>query len=117
MTYSNDELELFWLRYQAEGIPQNISLQDYCSRNKVPYNLVRKWYKDTRHRITEVCVAGKPESVTEAEGKKENTLVDCKERALRILVDIRMSNGLRISKGGLSFEDLKRLVSNLEVLC
>lgn len=36
---------------------------------------------------------------------------------LRILVDIRMSNGVHISQKNLSYEGLKSLVEKLEVLC
>ena len=37
--------------------------------------------------------------------------------SVRIMVDIRMSNGIHIQQGNLDFEGLKRLVGNLEVLC
>lgn len=33
------------------------------------------------------------------------------------MVDIRMTNGLHIQLHSLSFQDYKRLVSNLEVIC
>ena len=119
MTYSNEDLELFWLRYQAEGVPGNMSLQEFCSKNKVPFNLVNKWYRDTRHRITEVRVAGAPQAQEERPGSCDHDSDYQKgvQRPLRILVDLRMSNGLQIRRGGMSFEELKRLVSNLEVLC
>ena len=118
MTYSNQDLELFWLRYQAEGVPRNISLQEFCSRNKVPFNLVNKWYKDTRHRIAEVRVAGAPQN-HEDFPRNNGSDNNCHRggRHLRILLDLRMSNGMQIRRGGMSFEELKKLVSNLEVLC
>ena len=37
--------------------------------------------------------------------------------SVRILVDIRMSNGIHIQQCDLDFEGLKRLVGNLEILC
>lgn len=119
MTYSNEDLELFWLRYQAEGVPKNLSLQQYCSMNKVPFNLVNKWYKDTRHKITEVRVAGVPQINEEATKNETSYKEDPREkqRPLRILLDLRMNNGMQIRRGGMSFEELKKLVSNLEVLC
>ncbi|MCA4530950.1 hypothetical protein LDZ77_00770 [Bacteroides xylanisolvens] len=36
---------------------------------------------------------------------------------LRILVDIRMSNGVHVSQKNLSYEDLKNLIGKLEGLC
>ena len=41
MTYSNENLELFLLRYQAGGVPAKMTLQQFCSKNKVR-NLVNK---------------------------------------------------------------------------
>ena len=119
MTYSNEDLELFWLRYQAEGVPKNLSLQEFCSVNKVPFNLVNKWYKDTRHKITEVRVAGFPQNHEyESNSYKPDTNLSKRgSRPLRILLDLRMSNGMQIRRGGMSFEELKILVANLEVLC
>ncbi len=38
-------------------------------------------------------------------------------RQNRMMVDIRMSNGLHIQQRGLDYGSLKRLVGNLEVLC
>lgn len=37
--------------------------------------------------------------------------------SVRIIVELRMSNGLHISQKNLSYQDLKRLVEKLEVLC
>lgn len=119
MTYSNEDLELFWLRYQAEGLPQNMSLQEFCSKNKVPFNLVNKWYRDTRHKIAEVRVAGAPQNQEDEPNiyKSDTGFRKDGSKPLRILLDLRMSNGMQIRRGGMSFEELKKLVSNLEVLC
>ena len=37
--------------------------------------------------------------------------------ALRIMVDIAMSNGLRLSQKNLSYRELRLLIEKLEVLC
>ena len=36
---------------------------------------------------------------------------------VRIMLDLRVSNGLRLRQGNLSYADLKRLVEKLEGLC
>jgi len=56
--YSSSDFEHLFIRYKAEAMPQGESIQDFCLRNKVPYNLFHKWYKDTRHRIVPVQVEG-----------------------------------------------------------
>ena len=115
MTYSNENLELFWLRYQAEGVPAKMTLQQFCSMNKVPYNLVKKWYRDTRTKITEVKVEGEPMWEKAVETEKHDGEVS--EPPLRIMIDIRMSNGLQIRRKNLDYAALRQLIGNLEVLC
>ena len=63
--YSSEDLERFYFQYQTEAMPNGISIEQFCSRNKVPYNIFYKWYKDTRNKIVEVKVvnhqySGKP---------------------------------------------------------
>lgn len=51
--YSSEDLERFYFQYQTEAMPKGISIEQFCSRNKVPYNIFYKWYKDTRNKIVE----------------------------------------------------------------
>lgn len=115
MTYSNENLELFWLRYQAEGVPAKMTLQQFCSMNKVPFNLVKKWYQDTRTKIAEVKVQGAPVEENAAESEKHEAEVS--QNPLRIMIEIRMSNGLQIRRKNLDYAALRQLIGNLEVLC
>ena len=54
--YSSEDLERFYFQYQTEALPHGESLQSFCVKNKVPYNLFEKWYKDTRKKVVEVKV-------------------------------------------------------------
>lgn len=93
--------------------------------NQVPYNLFSKWYKDTRKKIIPVQVLGAPSPEAEMresfsplpEQKPESDFRLSCHTELRILVDIRMSNGVHISQKNLSYEGLKSLVEKLEGLC
>ena len=93
--------------------------------NKVPNNLFSKWYKDTRKKIVPVQVLGAPSTEAEKpespspipEQKPESAPRLSSLTELRILVDIRISNGVHISQKNLSYEGLKSLVDKLEVLC
>ena len=49
--YSYNDFERLFVRYKAEVVPVGISIQKFCTANKVPYNLFERWYKDTRHKI------------------------------------------------------------------
>ena len=39
-------------------MPEGESIQAFCLKNKVPYNLFHKWYKDTRYQIVSVHIEG-----------------------------------------------------------
>ena len=113
--YSSSDFERLFIRYKAEAMPQGESIQDFCLRNKVPYNLFHKWYKDTRHQIVPVQVEGQPE--TEANLPKEVSSSPTPERKentepcpVRMMIDIRMTNGIRIQQRNLTYRNLKRLI-------
>ena len=119
--YSSEDLERFYFQYQTEAMPKGISIEQFCSRNKVPYNIFYKWYKDTRNKIVEVKVDGLPPSAQE-EPKQESLSQEpsstvTKPSGIRILVELRMTNGLHISQKNLSYQELKRLIEKLEGLC
>lgn len=124
--YSSEDFENFFVRYKAEGLPRKLSVKEFCIRNNVPFNLFDKWYRDTRHRIVPVNVEGKPDDGTDAPviSKESQTLSAEPARSevlsmgdLRIMVDIRMTNGMHIRQKNLNYEALRGLVEKLEVLC
>ena len=47
----------------------------------------------------------------------ELVLESGKENAVRIWIDIRISNGLHLSQKNLSYQDLVRMIEKLEGLC
>ena len=123
--YSYNDFERLFLRYKLEGIPAGVSIEKFCMSNQVSYNLFPKWYKDTRKKVILVqalCAplpeAEMPESPSPIpEQKSESDPRLSSPTELRILVDIRTSNGVHISQKNLSYEGLKSLVEKLEVLC
>ncbi len=64
---------------------------------------------------TEAEVPESPSSIREVKPESDPRL-SC-HTELRILVDIRMSNGVHLSQKNLSYEGLKSLVEKLEGLC
>ena len=114
--YRSNDFERLFIRYKAEALPRGESILSFCNRNKVPYNLFEKWYKDTRHKLVPVQVEGRPsaeQSVMEEAPSDPQLMLD----SVRIMVDIRMTNGIHIQQRDLDFDGLKRLVGKLEVLC
>ena len=102
-------------------MPHGESLQSFCFKNKVPYNIFQKWYKDTRKKVVEVQVDGAPaighEEKSRTSDQPQLVSPSRNDHPVRILVDIRISNGLHLSQKNLSYQDLVRMVEKLEGLC
>ena len=52
--YSSEDFERLFIRYKGEAYPRGESIQTFCHRNNVPYNLSEEWYKEIRHKVVEV---------------------------------------------------------------
>ncbi|MCI7178994.1 MULTISPECIES: hypothetical protein [Bacteroidaceae] len=119
--YSSEDLERFYFQYQTEALPRGESLQSFCVKNKVPYNIFQKWFKDTRKKVVEVQVDGAPEIAHEEKTKigdrPKPVSRSGNDNPVRIWIDIRISNGLHLSQKNLSYQDLVRMIEKLEGLC
>lgn len=96
-------------------------LQSICVKNKVPYNIFQKWFKDTRKKVVEVQIDGAPVISHDEKNKTgdqpNSVLKSSNVNLIRIWIDIRISNGLHLSQKNLSYQDLVRLVEKPEGLC
>ena len=119
--YSSEDLERFYFQYQTEALPHGESLQSFCVKNKVPYNIFQKWFKDTRKKVVEVQVDGAPviahEEKTKTGEQPKPVSKSSDDNPVRIWIDIRISNGLHLSQKNLSYQDLVRMIEKLEGLC
>lgn len=119
--YSSEDLERFYFQYQSEALAHGESLQSFCLKNKVPYNIFQKWFKDTRKKVVEVQVDGAPvithEETTKTNVQPKSASKSSNENPVRIWIDMRISNGLHLSQKNLSYQDLVRMVEKLEGLC
>ena len=119
--YSSEDLERFYFQYQTEALPRGESLQSFCVKNKVPYNIFQKWFKDTRKKVVEVQVDGAPEipheEKTKTGDRPKPVSRSGNDNPVRIWIDIRISNGLHLSQKNLSYQDLVRMIEKLEGLC
>lgn len=62
--YSREDLGKFYFQHQTEALPHGKSLQSFCVKNKVPYNIFQKWFKNTCKNVVEVQVTGKAKPKT-----------------------------------------------------
>ena len=92
--YSSEDLERFYFQYQTEAMPHGESIQSFCVKNKVPYNIFLLCYKDTRKQIVEVKVDGRPSKGEDvphiSNDVPASSIVSLSP--VRILVEIRMRN-------------------------
>ena len=113
--YSSEDLERFYFQYQTEALPRGESLQSFCVKNKVPYNIFQKWFKDTRKKVVEVQVDGAPEIAHEEKTKTgeqpKPVSKSSDENPVRIWIDVRISNGLHLSQKNLSYQDLEAVLN------
>ena len=90
--YSSEDLERFYFQYQTEAMPHGESIQSFCVKNKVPYNIFSKWYKDTRKQIVEVKVDGRPSDSEKEPSVQSRPVQSSSPFSVRIMVEIRMRN-------------------------
>ena len=130
---SNEQMEKLWWQYKNEGVAKNISLQAFCSIHNVPYNTFEKYLKLRRHfsEVHHITVTDLPTTETDScdtapaqpattptEGLGAESHSDPEMRdKVRIMIHIRMSNGMELSKRNMNYRELQDLVGKLEALC
>ena len=112
--FSSKDFEKCWFLYQSEGLPYNLSIEEFCLKQGVPVNEFNKWYRDTHKRIHPIQVEGAPASETKEHSSEGQTP---SKESVRIAVTICMSNGVFIKQKNLSYESLQEFVEKLEALC
>lgn len=111
MYYTNEDFERFYLKYKSEGITANETMQSFCDRNKVPFNLFHKWYKDTRVRLVPVQVEDRPR-----QPHPQPDTAAAENKVMIVSADIKASNGMNIHQENVTLDQLSRLVTNLSAL-
>lgn len=109
--------EKIYFLWKGEGEKQSKSIDWYCERYHVNVEDWRRWYKGISKAVKEVKVVGgpmeesleEPQEVTSSdpESKDEPRIVistnDCgKNKENRIAVTIKCSNGITITRKGMS---------------
>ena len=127
---TSTQLEAFYERYQREGVPNDLSMQAFCSMHNVPYNCFERHVRQRAKfrniqpvRITGIPETERPDSVkmTEESHLQPTTPVTpddtFPEDKVRILVTIKMSNGFQIHRSNIDYRTLLGLVEKMEALC
>ena len=134
MVYSSKDFESLWFLYQAEGLPKNLSIEEFCVKHGVDYPTFDKWYRKTHKKVFPVNITGKPEEDAEIQVEAEKVTEESKMHTpishpfkrptdqvaninKNISIIIKFPDGMRITKTGISFTELKHLIERLEVVC
>ena len=107
--FSSKDFEKCWFLYQSEGLPYNLSIEEFCLKQGVPVNEFNKWYRDTHKRIHPIQVNGAPVSEAKEENPGEQPST---KGSVRITVTISMSNGVFVKRKNLSYESLLKFVAS-----
>lgn len=97
-----------------------MSIQAYCSRTDVLYEVLDRWIKDIYKKVVPVQVTGIPEELkienhqhTETEPEKRTGKED-----VSIKIIISTSSGMELSRDGLDYRSLRSFIERLEgLLC
>ncbi len=114
---------------------KNISIEEFCEKNGVDFPTFEKWYKKTHKKVYPVAVTGMPSNEEmEIQAEADKVTEECKMHDpvkhpfkyptdkvtsinKKISVSIKFPDGMRITKTGISFTELKHLIERLEVVC
>ena len=128
MASSEDFKKLYEL-YQTEGVPNGVSIVDFCQRNGIVYNQFERWFKKRYsknetgfHKVRVVGADVEPSvpSLEEDEAAQEcsaSAMEEVSSKPIRLYVSIRTNQGLMIQQNNLTYRQLLSLVEKLEVLC
>ena len=123
MVYSSKDFESLWFLYQAEGLPKNISIEEFCAKHGVDFPTFDKWYRKT-HKEEEAEILSEAAKVSEESKVHDPVRHPFKYPTDRVAsinkkisISIKFPDGMKISKTGISFTELKHLIERLEVVC
>jgi hypothetical protein len=114
---SSEDCEKLWFLYKLEGEPKGVSIEQFCIKQGVPYQVFNKWFRDRKKRIVPVEIVGRDED-SKPEVEAEEKKAEGPKRASCVkYVKLVFGNELWIEKKNLSYHGLKELVEKLEGLC
>ena len=107
-------------RYQTEGVPNGITIVDFCQRNGVVYKQFERWYKNKDNvELHPVRLTG-DQTQSQKEFEKSNiseSLIDQSENKVLFSIKISTNRGMLLQQRNLDYRKLLVLVEKLEVLC
>lgn len=126
--------EKIYFLWKGEGERQNKSIDWYCDRYHVDVEDWRKWYRGISKAVKEVKIIGGPTGEepavpeenplkveTEPEGEPRIVITTSdsgkNSKETKIAITIKCSNGINITRKGMSYAEFLAFAQKLEALC
>ena len=99
---------------------RGMSIQAYCPRNNIPYNVLDRRIRDIYKRIVPVQISGTPDELKIDNPKHAETAPKKKtsNEDVSIKIIISTSSGMELSRDGLDYRSLRTFIERLgDLLC
>lgn len=73
MIHSDKDFEALWFLYQTEGLPKELSIEEFCKKNGVDYETFDAWYRKTHKKVIPVNITGIPDEGGRISGEAVTT--------------------------------------------
>lgn len=60
MALAAPKVKSLWFLHKAEGLPKNISIEEFCTKHGVDFPTFDKWYRKTHKKVYPITVTGMP---------------------------------------------------------
>ena len=123
---SSEDFQSIYELYKKKGIPNKISIVNFCHQHGIVYSQFERWFKSRKesanssvHPVRLVDKDGLTSSSHRADEDEPDELDSAKaeETSLRFGITVRTSQGLPVQQNNLTYRQLLHLVEKLEVLC
>ena len=123
---SSEDFQRIYELYKKEGVPNGISIVNFCQQQGIVYSQFERWFKSRKkpakasvHPIRIVAGDVQTTPAQEPDEDKPSDLDSGGQRGtvLRFGITVRTNQGLSIRQNNLTYRQLLHLVEKLEVLC
>lgn len=120
---SSGDFQSIYELYKKEGIPNGISIVNFCQQNGIVYSQFERWFKSRKkskssvHPIRLVDKDGLMSSSAQEVDDEASEVENNTKSVLRFGITVRTNQGLSIQQNNLTYRQILQLVEKLEVLC
>ena len=123
---SSEDFQSFYELYKKKGIPNKVSIVNFCTQNGIVYSQFERWFKSRKRPsgssvrpIRLVDKDGLMASSQQADEDEPGELdsVQPQDSLLRFGITVLTNQGLSLQQSDLTYRQLLHLVEKLEVLC